>query len=288
MMRREITTLWTVRPRNPKGPGVISGAWGSTKLYFAWSFYLSKHNFAISYPWEPIKPRIENTENRALRDVFLHAYNGQQWHALIPRNNPTGSSLWLDAYVDNSGKGLVITRAAPVYHKENFMGVVTEAGTSAEAIALCLEHKPDILLLDLNMPDMDGLEATRCVLAQSPAIKILVLTMHESEEYALRLLRAGVSGFLVKGISPEELPDAIRKVAAGDVYITDSIMKRITMRQALTGRTDPENPLACLSDREMQVFILIARGKSFQNVSDELKLSISTVGTYKSRGLFCR
>lgn len=163
------------------------------------------------------------------------------------------------------------------------MDVVAEAGTSTEAIALCLELKPDILLLDLNMPDMDGLEATRRLQAQCPAIKILVLTMHESEDYALRLLRAGASGFLVKGISPEELPDAIRKVAAGDMYITESIMKRIAMRQALSGRTDPENPLACLSNREMQVFVLMAKGKSFQNVSDELNLSISTVGTYKSR-----
>lgn len=158
--------------------------------------------------------------------------------------------------------------------------VVAEAGSGEEAIRLCREHKPDVILLDLELKDMDGLEVTKAVISSMPDIKVLILTMHENEEYALRVLRTGASGFIVKGIAPEILPDAIRQVAAGDIYVTESIMKRITMRQA---RGDNDNPVAKLSTRELQVFIRLAKGVSYNDMRDELGLSISTIGTYKSR-----
>lgn len=158
--------------------------------------------------------------------------------------------------------------------------IVAETGSGEEAAQLCISHKPDVLLLDFELKDIDGMEVTKKVTSTVPSVKILILTMHENEEYALRLLRAGASGFIVKGISPEILPDAIRQVASGDIFVTESIMKRITIRQA---RGETDNPISKLSNRELQIFIRLAKGVSYNDIRNELNLSISTIGTYKSR-----
>jgi DNA-binding NarL/FixJ family response regulator len=158
--------------------------------------------------------------------------------------------------------------------------VIAETGSGKEAVELCESLKPDILLLDLSMPEMDGLEATKTILSSNPSIKIIVLTMYENEEYATRLLNNGAKGFLVKRMSPDELPEAIRKVMAGEVCITDSIMRQIALRKTSSG---DQSPLSLLSDRELQIFHNLARGLSGVQVSDELDLSPSSVATYKSR-----
>jgi len=159
--------------------------------------------------------------------------------------------------------------------------VIAEAGTAEEAIRLSNELKPDLLLLDLDMPDLDGIEATKRIVSSNPITRVLILTMHENEEYAIRVLRVGASGFIVKGISPEELAEAIRKVARGEIFITESIIDKLNQRHKKGG--DTENPLAVLSDRELQVFIRLARGMAFNRIADELGLSTSTAATYKSR-----
>ncbi|HOC91303.1 MAG TPA: response regulator transcription factor [bacterium] len=158
--------------------------------------------------------------------------------------------------------------------------VIAETGNGKETVELCERLKPDILLLDLSMPEMDGLEATKSILSSNPSIKIVVLTMYENEEYATRLINAGAKGFLVKRMSPDELPDSIRKVVAGEVCITDSIMRQIALRKTSSG---DQSPLSLLSDRELQIFHNLARGLSGVQVSDELDLSPSSVATYKSR-----
>ena len=158
--------------------------------------------------------------------------------------------------------------------------VIAETGNGKETVELCERLKPDILLLDLSMPEMDGLEATKSILSSNPSIKIVVLTMYENEEYATRLINAGAKGFLVKRMSPDELPDSIRKVVAGEVCITDSIMRQIALRKTSSGN---QSPLSLLSDRELQIFHNLARGLSGVQVSDELDLSPSSVATYKSR-----
>jgi len=158
--------------------------------------------------------------------------------------------------------------------------VIAETGNGKETVELCERLKPDILLLDLSMPEMDGLEATKSILSSNPSIKIVVLTMYENEEYATRLINAGAKGFLVKRMSPDELPDSIRKVVAGEVCITDSIMRQIALRRTSSG---DQSPLSLLSDRELQIFHNLARGLSGVQVSDELDLSPSSVATYKSR-----
>ena len=98
--------------------------------------------------------------------------------------------------------------------------IVAETGSGREAVNLCHQLKPDIILLDLSMPDMDGLEATKQILVDLPEIKVIILTMYENEEYATRVLSAGAKGFIVKRMSPEELPSVIRKVMSGETCIT--------------------------------------------------------------------
>ena len=163
---------------------------------------------------------------------------------------------------------------------EKDIEVIADTGSGREAVKLCQELKPDVLLLDLDMPDMDGLEVTRQVKDTAANTNILVLTMFGHEEYAVRILEAGGSGFAVKGISQKELPEAIRKVAGGKKYISPSVMEKTFMRQQQVGQ---ENPLSLLSEREVQVFMRLARGDSQQKISDELCLSDSSVRTYKKR-----
>ena len=98
--------------------------------------------------------------------------------------------------------------------------LLAEAGSGRDAVSLCREHKPDLALLDFAMPDLDGIEATRQIVAEKLGTRILILTMHDNEEYAIRLIQAGASGFILKGTSPDEMIAAIRKVASGKTYIT--------------------------------------------------------------------
>ena len=157
--------------------------------------------------------------------------------------------------------------------------VVAEAGNGHEAVSLCREHKPDVVLLDLDLPDIDGLEVTRQIMSFQPGVRVLILTMHDSEEYANRAIQAGAAGFIIKGVSPKELPEAVRRVAAGNTYITPSIMERMIMRRI----NHDDNPLERLSERELQVLVKLAQGKEIRDITDELSLSPSTVGTYKKR-----
>ena len=163
---------------------------------------------------------------------------------------------------------------------EQDIEVVADTGSGREAVSLCRELNPGVLLLDLDMPDIDGLEVTRQVRDTAPDVRILVLTMFGHEEYAVRILEAGGAGFAVKGISQKELPEAIRRVAAGGSYVSPSIMEKTFMRKQ---QLDTENPLAQLSDREVQVFMRLSRGDTLQKISDELCLSDSSVRTYKKR-----
>lgn len=167
-----------------------------------------------------------------------------------------------------------------ILEMEKDIEVLADTGGGREAVRLCQELKPDVLLLDLEMPDLDGMEVTRQVKAASPEVNVLVLTMFGHEEYAVRILEAGGSGFAVKGISMKELPEAIRKVAAGGKYIAPSIMEKTFMRQKHVGQ---ENPLSLLSEREVQIFMRIARGDDLQKIACELCLSDSSVRTYKKR-----
>lgn len=158
--------------------------------------------------------------------------------------------------------------------------VVAEAGAGHEAVALYRQEKPDVVLLDLDLPDIDGFEVTRQILDADPDVKIIILTMHDSEEFSERILKIGASGYIIKGISPKELPGAIRKVFSGGKYISPTIMEKMAFSRI--GK-EKEDLLDSLSNRELQVLIRLAKGRELAEISDELSISLSTVGTYKQR-----
>ncbi len=163
---------------------------------------------------------------------------------------------------------------------EEDIEVVGQTGSSHEAVRLCQEARPDVVVLDYSMPDLDGLETTRQIIALNIGTRILILTMYANEEYATRVIRAGASGFLIKGASADELLVAIRKVARKGVYVSPSIQEKMVTR---IGQPQGDSPESILSDREMQVLLRLARGATTREVTADLGLSLSTVETYRSR-----
>lgn len=157
--------------------------------------------------------------------------------------------------------------------------VVGEAGDGHEAVQKTKEFDPDVIILDYAMPGLDGLDCSQQILSHDPQAKIIVLTMHSNEEYAIRLLQMGVKGFILKASSPEDLPNAVKKVALGCIFISQSIIESVATRVVLNS----ENPIARLSDRELQVLTKLALGYSTKEVAGLLNLSISTIETYRGR-----
>jgi two-component system invasion response regulator UvrY len=158
--------------------------------------------------------------------------------------------------------------------------LVGQTGLGQEAVDLVKKLKPDVVVLDYNLPDIDGLETTERIVALKTPARVLVLTMYANEEYAIRVIRAGAAGFIIKGASTDELVAAVRKVAAKGTYVTPSIQDKMLGR---IGRHDEDAPESILSNREMQVLLRLARGAATREVADELCLSLSTVETYRSR-----
>jgi len=165
---------------------------------------------------------------------------------------------------------------------EEDIEVVGEAGLGREAVRLCEELEPDVLVLDYSLPDIDGLETTEQITALNKNTRILILTMHANEEYAIRLVRSGAAGFIVKGAPPDELLTAVRKVARNGTYVTPAIMEKMVSR---IGQPEGDTPESVLSNREMQVLLRLARGSTTRETAEELCLSLSTVETYRSRVL---
>jgi DNA-binding NarL/FixJ family response regulator len=165
--------------------------------------------------------------------------------------------------------------------------VVGEAGNGAEAIAVASRERPDVILMDIRMPEMDGIEATRRILANeaTSATRVLVLTTFDLDEYVYEGLRAGASGFLLKDIAPEELIQAVHVVARGDALLAPSITRRLieefTKARSKNVATAPR--LNELTDREREVLTLIARGLSNDEIAASLVISPATAKTHVSR-----
>jgi DNA-binding NarL/FixJ family response regulator len=161
--------------------------------------------------------------------------------------------------------------------------VVAEAGDGVEAVALAAEHAPDVVLMDIRMPRMDGVDATRKILADQPGIRVVALTTFDLDEYVYAAVRAGASGFLLKNISPTDLVHAVSVVARGDALLAPALTRRLLDRyveRPLPG-TRPDR-LAGVTEREVEVLRLIAGGRSNAEVAAELYLSEATVKTYVS------
>ncbi len=159
--------------------------------------------------------------------------------------------------------------------------VVGEAREGQEAVRLAQELQPTVVLMDLSLPGMDGIEATKRILAAGIKTRVLMLTMHANEEYALRVLQAGAHGFVVKEDPSQELVTAIHAVAANGTYVSPAISKRLPTR--ITQEQDRPNVLAALSDRELQVLKRFAEGFTTGQIARDLYLSVKTVETYRAR-----
>jgi two-component system invasion response regulator UvrY len=153
--------------------------------------------------------------------------------------------------------------------------VVAEAATGEEALKRYAELKPEVVVMDISMPGMGGLEAVTRLLAKDPAVKILILSAHEDSIHPKRLLKAGAAGYLSKRVAPEELIHAIHEVAAGSIFL-DSTLAQTLAEQARAGQA----PVEILSDREFEIFMLLAKGQSVAHIATTLFVSPRTVGTH--------
>lgn len=161
------------------------------------------------------------------------------------------------------------------------ISVVAEAADGKEALQKADEASPQVAVVDISMPGMDGLEVVTRLHFLQPKLPILVLTMHEEEQYVIRALGAGAMGYVTKRSAPEELVRAIRKVHGGGRYLSDAASEALALRVARGA--GGESPLDTLSNREVQVLRALALGKTNREIAETYNISVKTVDTYRSR-----
>jgi len=169
------------------------------------------------------------------------------------------------------------------------LAIVGEAGTAREAFSLIEAARPDVVLMDIGLPDRSGIEATREIKAAHPAVAVVALTIHEDAEYFFQMLQAGASGYVPKRAAPQELLFAVRSAAAGEVYLDPSLAKLLVRdfvalvrdfvaRGPVEALTDPEHRL---TERELEVLAYVAEGASTQEIAEALGISPKTVGRHR-------
>lgn len=170
---------------------------------------------------------------------------------------------------------------------EDDLDVVGEAANGSEAVDRCFDSRPDVVIMDVRMPDMDGIEATRRIAADPRLsnVRVLILTTFDLDEYVYQALQAGASGFLLKDVTPTTLLSGIRTVAAGEALLAPSVVQRLVT--AFAARPDPSTAeeLTRLTDREREVLVQVARGRSNAELAAELAMSPLTAKTHVSRVL---
>jgi DNA-binding NarL/FixJ family response regulator len=176
-----------------------------------------------------------------------------------------------------------------ILESEEDLVVVGEAGDGNQAVDLAKRLLPEVVLMDIRMPNTDGIEATRRIIAEEPSIRVLALTTFDLDEYAFGALRAGASGFLLKDVRPTELTAAIRTVASGDAVVSPRVTRRLLDEYArvavASGRTQSDRcpKLAELTDRERDVLGAMARGLSNAEIGEQLYVSEATVKSHVGR-----
>jgi len=170
-----------------------------------------------------------------------------------------------------------------ILERRNEIRVVGEAADGDEAVSLTDRLRPDVVLMDLGMPGLGGVEATRQIKARWPDVEVLALTVHDDDQYLFEAIRAGASGYLLKDVHDDELIDAVLSVAEGGVVLQPAVTRRLVAGLRTRGGTlDESPPISPLTDRELQVLKLVAKGLSNREVSERLGLSARTVETHLS------
>ncbi len=160
--------------------------------------------------------------------------------------------------------------------------VVGEAKTGEEGVQLARQLKPNVVLMDVKMPGIGGLEATKKLMAIDSHIKIIVVTSCDDDLYPERLMKAGAMGYITKGADLEEMVNAIRAVTKGTPYMSANIAQQLALKK-FGGKANSESPFECLSERELQTTVLIANGKKVQEIADTFCVSPKTVNSYRYR-----
>ena len=162
------------------------------------------------------------------------------------------------------------------------MDVVGEAADGHEAIRLSATHRPDVLLMDIGMPGLNGVEAVVRLTREGPRPRVIILSMHTGEEYVLRAIRAGAAGYLLKDAKPAELEAAVRAVGAGEIYLSPAVSRYIVEDYVRRGSVD-RGPLDRLTPRQREVLQLIAEGNTTKAIAAKLGLSTKTVETHRAQ-----
>lgn len=158
--------------------------------------------------------------------------------------------------------------------------VIHECETGEDAIKYCRITEPDVILMDMDMPGMGGLEATKKILRIAPDIKIIILTAHTENPFPSKVMQIGAAGFLTKGAGPNEMINAIRAVHSGQRYLPAEIAQKMALSQF---KSADDNPFSDLSDRELQIMLMITRGEKVPDISEKLHLSTKTINSYRYR-----
>ena len=165
------------------------------------------------------------------------------------------------------------------------LNVVGEAGSGADAVAQARALQPDLILLDLSMPDGDGLSIIATLRSVAPQARILILTMHDDTSHLRQALDAGASGYVLKNAVDQELLMAIRAVRRGETYVHSAMTQKLVEALTQPATANPADPWAELSEREFEVMKLVALGYTNAEIAQEIHLSVKTVESYRSRGL---
>lgn len=175
---------------------------------------------------------------------------------------------------------LVRTGIRKILDEVKGIKVIGEVETGEEAVQFCRKEEPDVVLMDMNMPGIGGLEATKKIIRFSPDTKVIVLTIHSEDPFPTKVMQLGAAGYLTKGAGPDEMVNAIRAVNSGQRYLTPEIAQQMALNQF---KTADENPFNSLSERELQIMLMITRGEKVPNISEQLVLSTKTINSYRYR-----
>ena len=175
---------------------------------------------------------------------------------------------------------LVRTGISKILTEVKGFNVIHECETGEEAIKFCRHTEPDVIFMDMDMPGMGGLEATKKILRFTPDAKIIVLTVYTEEPFPTKVMQIGAAGYLTKGTASNEMVNAIRAVNSGQRYLPADIAQQMALSQF---KSVEENPFNILSDRELQIMLMITRGEKVPNISVNLHLSTKTINSYRYR-----